>query len=382
MASYADNRSALFGGAPKDGDTPKAKPAAAKARAPLTLGGPSAATRERKKRQDAELRTKGDAFFRAAEELMPPKKTGFAALMAKRPNPLMAAPEYARAAAAYAAADARPLALAAYEKAAACSVATEAHHTAALMLEKASRLAGDERAAADLGRKSARCWSDAGEALKAAEAAMRCATETLRQDGAATDAIALVELSLDYAEVAKTSAFAHEVPKSAMLFFARRGLSDRALEAGPLLIAALRDANLLEEAAPTRNRCLAAMVVLHLSDRANVEAADAAFMDALGYDGFAMSSQAEAAENLLAAFKPRPPGDEGDAFADALAGPALQSLDVEIASLAKRLPRPDPAVAAPAAPLAAPPPVAAVAAADIPDLPDDDDCGDDLPDFS
>ena len=110
MASYTDNRNALFA-SKSDGKAPPAEKKKATQKAPLSLGGPSAAAVAKKKEQEAALRSKGDALFAEAEALMPPKKTGFAGLMAKKPNPLFAAPKYAAAAAAYASAKARPLAL-------------------------------------------------------------------------------------------------------------------------------------------------------------------------------------------------------------------------------------------------------------------------------
>ena len=99
MASYTDNRNALFA-SKSDGKAPPSKTKATP-KAPLSLGGPSAAAVAKKKEQEAALRSKGDALFAEAEALMPPRKTGFAGLMAKKPNPLFAAPKYAAAAAAY-----------------------------------------------------------------------------------------------------------------------------------------------------------------------------------------------------------------------------------------------------------------------------------------
>ena len=99
MASYADNRNALFGTS-KDAK-PKPKPQ----KKSYTLGGQSKAAQQRQRERQDQLKQRGDDFYAAAEALMPPKKTGFAALMAKQPNPLLlASSEYAKAADAYAAA--------------------------------------------------------------------------------------------------------------------------------------------------------------------------------------------------------------------------------------------------------------------------------------
>ena len=77
----------------------------AKAQAPkrsYTLGGQSKAAQQRQRERQDQLRKRGDDFYAAAEALMPPQKTGFAALMAKQPNPLLASSEYGKAADAYA----------------------------------------------------------------------------------------------------------------------------------------------------------------------------------------------------------------------------------------------------------------------------------------
>ena len=369
MASYTDNRNALFA-SKSDGTAPPSLKTKATPKAPLSLGGPSAAAVAKKKEQEAALRSKGDALFAEAEALMPPKKTGFAGLMAKKPNPLFAAPKYAAAAAAYASAKANPLAVAAYGKAAACHASPDvaAHHTAAAELEKASKLALDDAQRADFGGRAAAAWADAGEALRAAETALRCGTETLDQRAAPTRAMDLVAAALDYADAAAGHACQPDVARKALGWYARRGLLDDAISTVSKHVKALADANL--DPGPALYRTLGASVVLHLANRADVDAADGAFMTALGHPGFASSSQAKAAEDLLVAFKPGiPRSGDGDAFDDALASPALQSLDADVANLAKRLPRPA------AAPAPAPPEVA-----DLPPPPDDDD--DELPDLT
>ena len=386
MASYADQRNALFGA---KGDGKKASAAPSKqgappsnrAKAPLSLGGPSAAAVARKREQQAGLRSKGDGLFAEAEALMPPKKSGFAALMAKKPSPLFAAPKYAAAANAYASAGAAAEAVLAFEKAAMCHEAPEvgAHHTAASEYEKASKLAPDEASKAALGGRAAAAWVEAGEALRAAEAALRCATETMDQAGAPTRAaMDLVAAALDYADAASGKACQPDVSKKALLWYARRGLLDDAIATAPKHVKALADAGM--DPGPTLYRSLAALVVMHLANRADVAAADAAFMTALGHEGFARSSQAKAAEDLLVAFKPeRAPDDpDADLFADALASTALQTLDVDVATLAKRLPRP-PAAAPNQAAKAAPP---APAPEDLPPPPDEGDDDDDLPDLT
>ena len=159
-----------------------------------------------------------------------------------------------------------------------------------------------------------------------------------------------------------------DVARKALGWYARRGLLDDAISTVSKHVKALADANL--DPGPALYRTLGASVVLHLANRSDVDAADGAFMTALGHPGFASSSQAKAAEDLLVAFKPGiPRSGDGDAFDDALASPALQSLDADVANLAKRLPRPA------AAPAPAPP-----KAADLPPPPDDDD--DELPDLT
>ena len=289
MASYADQRNALFGA---KGDGKKASAAPSKqgappsksAKAPLSLGGPSAAAVARKKEQQAGLRSKGDGLFAEAEALMPPKKSGFAALMAKKPSPLFAAPKYAAAANAYASAGAKKEAVLAFEKAAMCHEAPEvgAHHTAASEYEKASKLAPDEASKAALGGRAAAAWVEAGEALRAAETALRCATETMDQAGAPTRAMDLVAAALDYADAASGKACQPDVSKKALLWYARRGLLDDAIATAPKHVKALADAGM--DPGPTLYRSLAALVVLHLANRADVDAADAAFMTALGHE--------------------------------------------------------------------------------------------------
>ena len=75
MASYADNRDALFGTSKKD--APKPKPQ----KKSYTLGGQSKAAQQRQRERQQQLKQRGDDFYAAAEALMPPKKTGFTALM-------------------------------------------------------------------------------------------------------------------------------------------------------------------------------------------------------------------------------------------------------------------------------------------------------------
>ena len=135
MASYADNRNALFGTSKKD--APKPKPQQKRS---YTLGGQSKAAQQRQRERQQQLKQRGDDFYAAAEALMPPKKTGFAALMAKQPNPLLASSEYAKAADAYAAAGLNEKAIEAYRKASKCHNESNAPHTAARCLERACLL--------------------------------------------------------------------------------------------------------------------------------------------------------------------------------------------------------------------------------------------------
>ena len=135
MASYADNRDALFGTS-KGATKPKPQ------KKSYTLGGQSKAAQRQRERQQ-QLKQRGDDFYAAAEALMPPKKTGFAALMAKQPNPLLASSEYGKAADAYAAAGLNDRAIEAYRKASKCHNESSAPHTAARCLERAALLASD-----------------------------------------------------------------------------------------------------------------------------------------------------------------------------------------------------------------------------------------------
>ena len=66
MASYTDNRNALFA-SKSDGTAPPSLKTKATPKAPLSLGGPSAAAVAKKKEQEAALRSKGDALFAEAE---------------------------------------------------------------------------------------------------------------------------------------------------------------------------------------------------------------------------------------------------------------------------------------------------------------------------
>ena len=78
-------------------------------------------------------------------------------------------------------------------------------------------------------------------------------------------------------------------------------------------------------------RCLAAQTILALADGSDVQKADQNFLESLGRDGYAASKQAQTAEDLLQCFKA--PDDQ--AFDDAVASPALQSLDHAVAQVAK-----------------------------------------------
>eukprot|EP00629_Pelagomonadales_sp_RCC1024_P016161 CAMPEP_0119278896 /NCGR_PEP_ID=MMETSP1329-20130426/19883_1 /TAXON_ID=114041 /ORGANISM="Genus nov. species nov., Strain RCC1024" /LENGTH=159 /DNA_ID=CAMNT_0007279425 /DNA_START=207 /DNA_END=683 /DNA_ORIENTATION=+ len=159
MASYTDQRNALFATKdPKDKSAPKTKKPAALRKAPkkpTTLGGPSVNSQVRKVVSQSEHRVNADALFAAGEALMPPRKTGFAALMAKKPNPLFAATEYAKAGAAYAAAGAPQQALMAHLKAADCHIAVEAYSSAAKELENARKAEADPARKAALGVRAA-----------------------------------------------------------------------------------------------------------------------------------------------------------------------------------------------------------------------------------
>ena len=76
MASYTDNRNALFA-SKSDGTAPPSLKTKATPKAPLSLGGPSAAAVAKKKEQEAALRSKGDALFAEAEALMPPRTVSY-----------------------------------------------------------------------------------------------------------------------------------------------------------------------------------------------------------------------------------------------------------------------------------------------------------------
>ena len=127
----------------------------------------------------------------------------------------------------------------------------------------------------------------------------------------------LVAAALDYADAAAGHACQPDVARKALGWYARRGLLDDAISTVSKHVKALADANL--DPGPALYRTLGASVVLHLANRSDVDAADGAFMTALGHPGFASSSQAKAAEDLLVAFKPGiPRSGDGDAFDDAL----------------------------------------------------------------
>ena len=144
--------------------------------------GQSKAAQQRQRERQAQLQKRGDDFYAAAEALMPPKKTGFAALMAKQPNPLLASSEYAKAADAYAAAGLNEKAIAAYRKASRCHNESNAPHTAARCLERAALIASDGEKA-KLAMESADTWAMAGEPLRGAEVALKLAA-SLEVDGA------------------------------------------------------------------------------------------------------------------------------------------------------------------------------------------------------
>ena len=103
--------------------------------------------------------------------------------------------------------------------------------------------------------------------------------------------------------------------------------------------------------AATINPAEAVNWILALADGSDVQKADKNFLESLGRDGYAASQQAKAAEDLLQCFKV--PNDE--AFDDAVASPALQSLDHAVAQVAKALSRPVVSVES-AAPAVAPAP--------------------------
>ena len=348
MASYADNRNALFGTA-KDGAAPAAKPQ----KKSYTLGGQSAAALKRQRERHAQLKVKGDDFYKAAEALMPPKKTGFSALFAAQPNPLLASSEYGKAADAYAAASEHARAIDAYRKAARCHADSGAVHTAARCLEKAAPLAPTDAAKAKLGEESAETWAMAGEPLRGAEVALKLAS-ILSVDAARP----LVAKTMDLAEAAIGSPHAPQVLQDVVAWHASRGNYREALKACDSLLKAL-DAARMADGAPLY-RCLASLTILALADGSLVQRADATFLDTLGRDGYAQSQQAQAAEDLLQCFKV--PDDE--AFDAAVASPALQSVDHAVAQVAKALPRPI-SVAPPA-----PPPAPGLTEADEDKLPD------------
>ena len=337
MASYADNRNALFG--TSKNDAPKPKPQ----KKSYTLGGQSKAAAQRQRERQDQLRKRGDDFYAAAEALMPPKKTGFAALMAKQPNPLLASSEYGKAADAYAAAGLNAKAIAAYRKAAQCHNESNAAHTAARCLEKAALIASDGEKA-KLAGESADTWAMAGEPLRGAEVALKLAS-SLDVDAARP----LVSKATDLASTTIGSPHAPELLQKVVGYYCSKGHYREALKANDTLLEALDRAR-MAEGAPLY-RCLAAQTILALAEGSDVQKSDAAFLESLGRDGYAASKQAQAAEDLLQCFKA--PDDE--AFDDALASPALQSLDHAVAQVAKALPRPLVAVES-AAPAVAPAP--------------------------
>ena len=337
MASYADNRNALFGTSKDASAKPKPQ------KKSYTLGGQSKAAQQRQRERQDQLRRRGDDFYAAAEALMPPKKTGFAALMAKQPNPLLASSEYGKAADAYAAAGLNEKAIAAYRKAAQCHNESNAPHTAARCLEKAALIASDAEKA-KLAGESADTWAMAGEPLRGAEVALKLAS-SLSVDAARP----LVSKATDLASTTIGSPHAPELLQKVVGYYCSKGYYREALKANQVLLEALDRAR-MSEGAPLY-RCLAAQTILALADGSDVQKADAAFLESLGRDGYAASKQAQAAEDLLQCFKA--PDDQ--AFDDAVASPALQSLDNAVAQVAKALPRPV-AVVESAAPAVAPAP--------------------------
>ena len=349
MSSYADNRSALFG--TSKGTKPKPKPQ----KKSYTLGGQSKAAQQRQRERAAQLKQRGDDFYAAAEALMPPKKTGFAALMAKQPNPLLASSEYGKAADAYAAAGLNEKAIAAYRKAAQCHNESNAPHTAARCLERAALIASDG-AKAKLAAESADTWAMAGEPLRGAEVALKLAA-SLDVDAARQ----LVAKATDLAATCVGSPHAPELLQKVVGYYCSKGYYREALKANNTLLEALDRAR-MSEGAPLY-RCLAAQTILALADGSDIQKADAAFLESLGRDGYAASKQAQAAEDLLQCFKA--PDDQ--AFDDAVASPALQSLDHAVAQVAKALPRPVVVVES-AAPAVAPAP--GLTADDADELPD------------
>jgi len=352
MASYADNREALFGTSKKD--APKPKPQ----KKSYTLGGQSKAAQQRQRERQQQLKQRGDDFYAAAEALMPPKKTGFAALMSKQPNPLLASSEYGKAADAYAAAGANEKAIEAYRKASKCHNESNAPHTAARCLEKAAPLAVNDGAKATLAMESADTWAIAGEPLRGAEVALKLAA-SLQVDAARP----LVSKATDLASTSIGSPHAPELLQKVVGYYCSKGYYREALQANNTLLEALDRARMA--AGAPLYRCLAAQTILALADGSDVQKADAAFLESLGRDGYAASQQAKAAEDLLQCFKA--PDDE--AFDDAVASPALQSLDHAVAQVAKALPRPVVVVES-----------AAPAVAPAPGLTEDD--ADELPDLT
>ena len=330
-----------------------AKPKPKPQKKSYTLGGQSKAAQQRQRERQDQLKQRGDDFYAAAEALMPPKKTGFAALMAKQPNPLLASSEYAKAADAYAAAGLNEQAIAAYRKAAQCHNESNAPHTAARCLERAALIASDG-AKAKLAAESADTWAMAGEPLRGAEVALKLAASLV-------DGLALVSKATDLASTSVGSPHAPELLQKVVGYYCSKGYYREALQANNTLLEALDRAR-MAEGAPLY-RCLAAQTILALADGSDVQKADAAFLVSLGRDGYAASKQAQAAEDLLQCFKA--PDDQ--AFDDAVASPALQSLDHAVAQVAKALPRPV-AAAAPAAPAVAPAP--GLTADDADELPD------------
>ena len=182
------------------------------------------------------------------------------------------------------------------------------------------------------------------EPLRGAEVALKLAA-SLDADAARQ----LVAKATDLAFDKVGSPHAPELLQKVVGYYCSKGHYREALQANNTLLEALDRAR-MSEGAPLY-RCLAAQTILALADGSDVQKADAAFLETLGRDGYAASKQAQAAEDLLQCFKA--PDDQ--AFDDAVASPALQSLDHAVAQVAKALPRPVVVVES-AAPAVAPAP--------------------------
>ena len=216
-------------------------------------------------------------------------------------------------------------------------------------------LIASEGEKAKLAGESADTWAMAGEPLRGAEVALKLAA-SLEVDAARQ----LVAKATDLASTSVGSPHAPELLQKVVGYYCSKGYYREALKANQVLLEALDRAR-MSEGAPLY-RCLAAQTILALADGSDVQKADQNFLESLGRDGYAASQQAKAAEDLLQCFKA--PDDE--AFDDAVASPALQSLDHAVAQVAKALPRPvKVAASAPA-----PPPAPGLTLDDEDELPD------------